>query len=832
MKLAVIGTGYVGLPVGTGFAELGHDVTCIDSNPRKIEGLKAGKPFLFEEGLDELFQKNIANGRLKFTSSKEEGVTGAEVVMLAVGTPQDPLTNRADLQYIYAAARELAPHIGKYTVVATKSTVPVGTNDEIERIIRETNPTAHFDVVSIPEFLREGFAIHDFFHPDRIVFGTQSPRAKIALSNLYSHFIQKPELKDKIFFVGRRSAELAKYAANSFLAIKIGFANAMADLCEQGGANVLDVMRVIGADTRIGPKFLNPGIAFGGSCFPKDTNALVEIGKIYGVQLDLIKTTIEQNEDRKKEMAERIVQSLGNIENPRIAILGLAFKGGTDDCRQSPAMDVLGHLLEAAKIGAFKGTPSFVAYDPQALENAKGILGNKIQYADSAMHALQGADTCAILTEWDEFKNLDLNAAKNVMRHNHILDLRNMLSREEAVKLGFTYAGIGHPSAEVEQALKEKYGKVFMNYTRYGFRDALKNGIAGEYVEFLGHIKPTNVDTIQKAAALSWHFGRTVIDALEDKLGTLPPEDIHCQNRIVSETDWIYKKMVDHPARQQAQIDKLFADPSMQLMAKNVGFKSEELPELMERLKITTALQDIGHLSGVNMKDGTKFNPVEIISRVALEYDNAKEEMTQGNSHGIISAEIVKEIGIENPQIILPIKYHDKKDATTALKKDAEFNQLPEEEQKRILFISDVIRTTNKLANLQEYKEFGISKCAEMNDPNYSVGPVSPAVLSQFYNKTTINSEETVTYLDTLLKFASWGFELPFKVAQEQFKNEIFEPLFGQIEKQAATEQQKGCLNTLKTIQEAKSFMSKEINTPPSNSQNKWGNSHNQGANL
>lgn len=431
MKIAIIGTGYVGLPTGIGFAELGNEVICIDQDPLKIEQLKEGKITLFEDGLEDLFHKNIASGHIKFTTSMQEGVTDAEVVVIAVGTPPHPVTKEADMKYIHAAATELAQYLSGYTVIANKSTVPVGTGDVIADLISEKNPQAEFDVISLPEFLREGFAVHDFFNPDRIIVGANSDKAKAVIKKLYQPFENKAEL----LFVERRSSETIKYASNAFLAIKIQYINEMADFCEKAHANVYEVAKGMGLDTRIGNKFLNPGPGYGGSCFPKDTNAMAYMGRQNGIHLSLIESAIKGNDDRKKAMAVKILDSVKDIENPKIAVLGLAFKGGTDDCRESPAIEIIENLL--------LHPVSVIAFDPKATDNAKLLLGDKIAYADDAYAACQDADVVAILTEWDEFKTLDLAKIKGNMKQPIIVDLRHMLDMHLVKDMGFKYYGIG-----------------------------------------------------------------------------------------------------------------------------------------------------------------------------------------------------------------------------------------------------------------------------------------------------------------------------------------------------------------------------------------------------
>lgn len=324
MKIGIIGTGYVGLPTGVGLAELGNEVICIDREPSKIEALQSGKLTIYEDGLEDLFKKNVASGNIRFTTSMKEGVENADLVIIAVGTPPHPVTKEADMKYIHAAATELAEHLQGYTVIATKSTVPVGTGDDVEGLIRKKNPTADFDVVSLPEFLREGFAVHDFFSPDRVVVGANSERAKNVLKELYKPF----EGKTKMLFVKRRSSETIKYASNAFLAIKIHYINEMADFCERAGADVYEVAQGMGLDSRIGNKFLNPGPGYGGSCFPKDTNAMAYMGRTNGVNLSLIEAAIAGNDKRKESMAARVLNAIDNNLHARIAVLGLAFKGG------------------------------------------------------------------------------------------------------------------------------------------------------------------------------------------------------------------------------------------------------------------------------------------------------------------------------------------------------------------------------------------------------------------------------------------------------------------------------------------------------------------------
>ncbi|EJA4172459.1 UDP-glucose/GDP-mannose dehydrogenase family protein [Campylobacter coli] len=431
MKIGIIGTGYVGLPTGVGLAELGNDVICIDREKSKIDALNNGILTIYEDNLEELFHKNVKEGRLKFTTSMQEGIKDADLVIIAVGTPPHSVTKEADMKYIHATATELADYLTGYTVIATKSTVPVGTGDDIESLISKKNPNAEFDVLSLPEFLREGFAVYDFFNPDRIIVGTNSQRAKAVIEKLYEPFKGKSEL----LFVSRRSSETIKYASNAFLAIKIHYINEMANFCEKVGADILEVAKGMGLDTRIGNRFLNPGPGYGGSCFPKDTSAMAFMGKQNNIDLTLINAAIKGNEERKNQMSERILNSIKDIKNPKIAVLGLAFKDGTDDCRESPAVDIIFKLLEQ-KV-------QICAYDPKAMDLAKQILGDKIDYANSMYEAIKDADVIAILTEWKEFSSLDLKKAYDLVRHKKIIDLRNLIDKNEAIKLGFEYQGIG-----------------------------------------------------------------------------------------------------------------------------------------------------------------------------------------------------------------------------------------------------------------------------------------------------------------------------------------------------------------------------------------------------
>ena len=380
MKIAVIGTGYVGLPTGLGLASFGHQVWCVDKIPERVSLLQSGISPLFEEGLPELLTQTIKEQTIHFTTNTQQAVQEADVVILAVGTPPHPITKEADLSYIYAAVKEVAPFLKQGSVLATKSTVPVGTGDEIEKIISKENPQVSCDVVSLPEFLREGFSVYDFFNPDRIIIGTNSAHAKEVLLKLYEPFAQKT----KILCVKRRSSEAIKYASNAFLAVKIHYINEIANLCEKIGADITEVATGMGLDKRIGSKFLQAGPGFGGSCFPKDTNAVAYLARKNGVDLSLIETAIKGNDNRKKEMAERIITALPEKENPVIACLGLAFKGGTDDCRESPAVQIIASLLaHPVKV---------VVFDPKAMENAQKILQDQVTYATDMYSVAQDAD--------------------------------------------------------------------------------------------------------------------------------------------------------------------------------------------------------------------------------------------------------------------------------------------------------------------------------------------------------------------------------------------------------------------------------------------------------
>ena len=432
MRVAMIGSGYVGLVSGACFADFGHDVVCVDKDPGKIERLKANVMPIFEPGLDDLVETNVKAGRLSFTTDLAEGMKGAQAVFIAVGTPSRRGDGHADLSYVYAAAKEIAANIDGFTVVVTKSTVPVGTGDEVERIIRETNPKADFAVASNPEFLREGAAIADFKRPDRIVIGVEDDRAKAVLEELYRplYLNQAP-----IMVTSRRTSELTKYAANAFLAVKITFINEIADLCEKVGANVQDVARGIGLDNRIGSKFLNAGPGYGGSCFPKDTLALIKTAQDNDAPVRIVETVAQVNDTRKRAMGRRVIAAAGgDVRGKKIGVLGLTFKPNTDDMRDSPAIAIIQTLQDAgANVSAF---------DPEGVEQAKLVLQN-VDYADSPYAALEGADAMVLVTEWDAFRALDLARVKSLLRSPVVVDLRNVYRPEEMARHGLSYSGIG-----------------------------------------------------------------------------------------------------------------------------------------------------------------------------------------------------------------------------------------------------------------------------------------------------------------------------------------------------------------------------------------------------
>jgi UDPglucose 6-dehydrogenase len=432
MHITMIGSGYVGLVSGACLADFGHVVTCVDKDARKIEALRAGQIPIFEPGLEALVETNAKAGRLAFTTDLAPAVAGADAVFIAVGTPSRRGDGHADLSYVYDASREIAAALDGFTVVVTKSTVPVGTGDEVERIIRETAPKAEFAVVSNPEFLREGAAINDFKRPDRIVIGTEDLRAREVMSEIYRPlYLNQPP----ILFVGRRTSELTKYAANAFLATKITFINEMADLCERTGANVQDVARGIGLDNRIGSKFLHAGPGYGGSCFPKDTLALIKTAHDFDTNVRIVETVAAVNEARKAQMAHKVIAACGgSVKGKVIALLGLAFKPNTDDMRDAPSIEIVRVLEEA---GA-----TVRAFDPEAVDQARAIMP-KVQFCGEPYSCVAGADALVIVTEWDAFRALDMPRIKAALKNPTVVDLRNIYRPEEMRKLGFNYTSVG-----------------------------------------------------------------------------------------------------------------------------------------------------------------------------------------------------------------------------------------------------------------------------------------------------------------------------------------------------------------------------------------------------
>ena len=438
MRVAMIGTGYVGLVTGTCFSEFGVNVVCVDKDAGKIDRLKQGEIPIYEPGLEELVKSNVEGGRLTFTTNLTDAVKGADAVFIAVGTPSRRGDGHADLSYVYDAAKEIAAAIDQYTVVVTKSTVPVGTGREVQRIIKAARPDAAFDVVSNPEFLREGSAINDFMRPDRVVIGAETDRAREVMRKLYRvlYLIETP-----ILFTNLETSELVKYAANAFLATKITFINEVADLCEKVGADVHDVAKGIGLDGRIGKKFLHPGPGYGGSCFPKDTLALTKTAQDYKSPIRIVETVAELNETRKVRMAVKIIAACGgSVRGKTIAILGLTFKPNTDDMRESPSLDIVPSLQTA---GA-----TVRVYDPEGMREAEHMLKGAI-FCKDAYDAMTGADAVAILTEWNQFRNLDLARAKTLLKAPVMVDLRNIYSPTDMAAAGFHYTCVGRPSVPV-----------------------------------------------------------------------------------------------------------------------------------------------------------------------------------------------------------------------------------------------------------------------------------------------------------------------------------------------------------------------------------------------
>jgi UDPglucose 6-dehydrogenase len=435
MHISIIGAGYVGLVSGACFSEFGINVVCVDKDADKIEMLRRGEMPIYEPGLADLVASNVRAERLSFTTDLAAAVHGASAVFIAVGTPSRRGDGYADLSYVYAAAREIAAALTGYTVIVTKSTVPVGTGDEVERIVREVRPDADFDVVSNPEFLREGSAIGDFMRPDRVVIGTDSERARAVMRQLYRvlYLIETP-----IVFTSRPTAEMIKYAANAFLAMKITFINEVADLCERVGADVHDVARGIGLDGRIGRKFLHPGPGFGGSCFPKDTLALIHTAQQAGAPLRIIETVNAVNNERKERMAGKIIAACGgSVADKTIAVLGLTFKPNTDDMREAPSLAIIPALQAAgAHIRAF---------DPEGMKEAAKLL-QRITWCADAYEAMQGADALVVLTEWNEFRALNTERMRALLRTPVVVDLRNVYNPADMVAAGFHYTSVGRPT--------------------------------------------------------------------------------------------------------------------------------------------------------------------------------------------------------------------------------------------------------------------------------------------------------------------------------------------------------------------------------------------------
>ena len=433
MKIAVIGTGYVGLVSGVCFSDFGHEVVCVDKDPKKIEMLEAGKVPIYEPGLDEVMARNVAAGRLGFTVDLKSAVAGADAVFIAVGTPTRRGDGHADLTYVMAAAEEIGAALTGYAVIVTKSTVPVGTNKQVMRTIRKAHPEAEFDVASNPEFLREGAAIDDFMRPDRVVVGVQSDRAKEVMADVYRPLF----LRDfPIVFTDLESAEMIKYAANAFLATKITFINEIASLCERVGADVKDVARGMGLDGRIGNKFLHAGPGYGGSCFPKDTRALARIGQDHAVPMQITEAVIKVNEEIKRRMIDRIVDLCdGTVNGKTVAILGVTFKPNTDDMREAPSLTIIPALVG--------GGAKVKVVDPQGRREGEALLPG-VKWMEDAYQAAQGAHVLVILTEWNEFRALDLAKIAKKMATPQMADLRNVYSAKDAKKAGFTtYVGVG-----------------------------------------------------------------------------------------------------------------------------------------------------------------------------------------------------------------------------------------------------------------------------------------------------------------------------------------------------------------------------------------------------
>ena len=434
MKIAMVGSGYVGLVSGACFADFGHDVVCIDKDARKIEQLRQGVMPIYEPGLDTLVQTNVDAGRLSFTTDLADGIEGVDAIFIAVGTPSRRGDGHADLSFVHAVAREVGANLANDAVVVTKSTVPVGTGEEVERLLRESGTQHRVTVVSNPEFLREGVAIGDFKEPDRIVIGANDDFGRQVMADVYKPLTDNGS---PILFVNRRSSELIKYAANAFLATKITFINEMADLCEKVGGNVADVAKGIGMDDRIGPRFLNAGPGYGGSCFPKDTLALLKTAEDYDSPTRIVEAVVKTNETRKRAMGRKVLREIGGQDNARgrkVALLGLTFKPDTDDMRDSPAIAIAQTLQDAGVAVA--------AYDPEGMEIAAPLMDG-VTMCDDPYQAVQGADAVVIVTEWDEFRDLDLDRVKSLAGSPVLVDLRNIFDAEDMTARGFTYSSIG-----------------------------------------------------------------------------------------------------------------------------------------------------------------------------------------------------------------------------------------------------------------------------------------------------------------------------------------------------------------------------------------------------
>lgn len=444
MNIAMIGSSYVGLVSGACLADFGHKVTCVDKDAAKIDALRSGKIPIYEPGLDQVVADNVKAGRLSFTIDLKQGVAAADVVFLAVGTPSRRGDGHADLSFVEAAARELAAAVRPGTVIIIKSTVPVGTSDKVEHILKLANPALDVSVASNPEFLREGSAIADFKRPDRIIVGVNDERGKSALSEVYRPLYLN---RSPLMFTSRRTAELTKYAANAFLAMKVTFINEIADLCERAGADVQDVARGIGLDNRIGSKFLHAGPGYGGSCFPKDTTALIRIAQDFEAPLRLVETTVAINETRRRAMGRKIAAACGgDLRGKTIALLGVTFKPNTDDIREAPALAIIQALHD--------GGAAIRLYDPAGMDGARAVLDG-VEFGGSPYEIAEDADALVIVTEWEEFRALDFSMLRQIMRSPCLVDLRNVYRGEDIAKHGFRYSSVGRPDQDIALQLVE-----------------------------------------------------------------------------------------------------------------------------------------------------------------------------------------------------------------------------------------------------------------------------------------------------------------------------------------------------------------------------------------